>query len=65
MYADQVQAVENSGRKRRVLSIEELRQRLGVAAPVETAKTVKPASPAAEARTAPRIVRRKELIATY
>ena len=65
MYADQVQASESSGRKRRVLTIEELRKRLGVAAPVEVAKAVKPASPASEARTPPRIVRRKELIAAY
>jgi hypothetical protein len=63
MYADQVQAAENSGRNRRVLSIEELRKRLGVAAPVEDA--AKPAKTNAEVRTPPRIVRRKELIAAY
>ena len=63
MYADQVQASENSGRKRRVLSIEELRKRLGVAAPVVV--TEKPAKTDTEVRTPPRIVRRKELIAAY
>jgi hypothetical protein len=63
MYADQVQASESSGRKRRVLSIEELRKRLGVAAPVEV--TERPAKTETEVRTPPRIVRRKELIAAY
>ncbi len=63
MYADQVQASENSGQRRRVLSIEELRKRLGVAAPVEGA--ARPAKTETEVRTPPRIVRRKELIAAY
>lgn len=62
MYADQVQASESSGRKRRVLSIEELRKRLGVAAPVVTERPVRTET---EVRTPPRIVRRKELIAAY
>lgn len=63
MYADQVQASENGGRNRRVLSIEELRKRLGVAAPVEG--VARPARTDTEVRTPPRIVRRKELIAAY
>jgi hypothetical protein len=63
MYADQVQASESGGRNRRVLSIEELRKRLGVAAPVEEA--AKPPKSETEVKTPPRIVRRKELIAAY
>lgn len=52
---------ETSERKR-VLSIEALRTKLGVAAPSEPAARAK-AKPEAEVRTPPRIVRRKELIA--
>ena len=63
MYADQMQAKENDGRGRRVLSIEELRKRLSVAAPVEGA--ARPVKTEMEVRTPPRIVRRKELIAAY
>ena len=63
MYADQMQAADDSGRKRRVLSIEELRRRLGVAAPVDEA--ARPSRTETGERKPPRIVRRKELIAAY
>lgn len=66
MYADQAQASEwrpddsgeTSERSRRVLSIEELRKRLGVAAPAEQPARAKRPEASEEMSVRPRIVRR-------
>ena len=71
MYADQAQVPEwrpdgeEPSERRRVLSIEDLRKRLGVAAPEEqAAKPRRTEAPADGMMTRPRIVKRGEPIAS-